>query len=95
MSSRHIYELPVLPSLRLYPENRLDKFVKSGKVEMEALVDSEKIAIIQELFQECGPISLSEAREILGEEYSYGDLRIVRNSITFEEQKEEPEKESE
>jgi transposase len=72
-------------------EGHLAKFVKSGEVEMEALVDPEKIAIIQELFQECGPINLSEAREILGEEYSYGELRIVRNSITFEEQNEEPE----
>lgn len=72
-------------------EGHLAKFVKSGEVEIEDLVKKEKIAVIQELFNECGPINLSEARYILGEEYSYGEIRIVRDSITFEETKEEPE----
>jgi len=63
----------------------LSKYVATGEVTLHDLVTPEKIATIEELFNECGPISLGEAREILGENYSYGELRVVRDTMKFED----------
>ncbi len=63
----------------------LAKYISTGEISLEEFVTPEKIATIEELFNECGPIGLGEARDILGEEYSYDELRMVKATIRFEE----------
>lgn len=71
----------------------LVRFVATGDIDIEKLVSLEKLKIIEELFTECGPISLSEARSILGEEYDFWELRYMKESMTFPEET-DPEKAS-
>ncbi|MDP2723519.1 MAG: helix-turn-helix domain-containing protein [Bacteroidales bacterium] len=68
-------------------QGHLLKFVVTGEIQLDQLIAPEKIATITEMFQECGPIGLSEARDILGEEYDFWELRYVKQSMTFEEAK--------
>jgi hypothetical protein len=56
----------------------LAKYVASGEVDIHRLISDEKLEKISQFFREIGSRSLSEAREILGEEYGYDELRLVR-----------------
>jgi hypothetical protein len=62
--------------------------VVTGEIQLDRLIAPEKIATITDMFQECGPIGLGEARDILGEEYDFWELRFVKQSLTFEDVKE-------
>ena len=70
-------------------QGHLLKYVASGDIDLNILIAPEKIATMQEMFQECGPINLSEARDILGEEFAYWELRFVKESMVFEEGEED------
>ena len=59
----------------------LEKAVASGRLPVNQLVDEEKINTIREFFVETGSSSLKEAREILGGEYDFTELRLVRASL--------------
>ena len=67
-------------------QGHLGKYVADGDIALDALIPTEKIASIQELFETCGPIGLSEAREILGADFSYWELRFVKRTMTFDEE---------
>ncbi len=71
-------------------QGHLVKYVETGDIAIEKLITNEKINTIEELFNECGPISLGEAREILGETFSYWELKYVKESMTFPDE-EQPE----
>ena len=67
-------------------EGHLSHYVGTGELEPEALVASEKIAVISEYFIETQDPKFLPAREVLGEEYSYGELRIVMSYLKFKKQ---------
>ncbi len=58
-------------------ESHLARYVAAGHLQIEQFVTDEKLRIISAFFLETGSKSLTEAREVLGEEYSYGELRMV------------------
>jgi len=58
-------------------ESHLARYVAAGHLKIEQFVTEEKLRIISAFFLETGSKSLTEAREVLGEEYSYGELRMV------------------
>jgi hypothetical protein len=58
-------------------EGHLASFIASGDLQIEQFVPVEKTRIISDFFLETGSKSLSEAREVLGEDFSYGELRMV------------------
>ncbi len=60
-------------------ESHLARFVASGEIHLDELVPTEKIAAIQKAIQECDNPEgwLSPIKELLGDEYTYGEIRAV------------------
>jgi hypothetical protein len=46
-------------------------------LDIERLVDPDRMAAISNYFREHGTKSISEARTALGDDYSYGEIRLV------------------
>lgn len=66
-------------------ESHIYKIVKYGLYDATDFVSKEHYDTIKEYFDETGDTSSSSAREVLGEEYSYFELRLVlgnRNNST-------------
>ena len=58
-------------------EGHLAQFVVNGELDIERLVDPDRIVTISNFFRENNTLSLSEARTALGEDYGYGEIRFV------------------
>jgi hypothetical protein len=67
-------------------ENHLAEHIKMGNIPIQQLVEEEKIATISEYFIECQDFKLKPAREVLGEEYTYSELRYVLNHLLYTKQ---------
>ena len=59
-------------------ENHIIEIVKNGFYEAEDFVSKEHYEIINEYYEETGDPSLTAAREVLGEEFTYFELKICR-----------------
>jgi len=59
-------------------EGHLLHFVKEGKIPLEQLVTPEKIEKIEKVLCEIPEASLTELKDILGEKFSYGEIKFVR-----------------
>jgi transposase len=59
-------------------EGHLLYYVKSGEIPLEKLVAPEKIDRINEVLQQNPEATLSEIKTLLGDDYSYGAIRFVR-----------------
>lgn len=59
-------------------ENHIVEIVKNGFYDVEDFVSKEHYEIINEYYEETGDPSLSSAREVLGEEFTYFELKICR-----------------
>jgi len=64
-------------------EGHLARFVASGELDILKVIPAEKLALITAFFSETGSSSLSEAKEILGDDVTYGELRMVMNHMTL------------
>jgi nucleoside-triphosphatase THEP1 len=64
-------------------EGHLARFVASGELDILKVISAEKLALISAFFIETGRTSLSEAKEILGDEVTFGELRMVMNHMTL------------
>ncbi len=53
------------------------RFVEQGEYDAVDFVDSEKCAVIEEYFRDTEDKSLTAAREVLGEDYEFWELRMV------------------
>ena len=62
-------------------EHHVAELVLRGLVNAKDLMDEEHYATIREYFEETQDPSLGAARDVLGEEYSWGELRIVLNEL--------------
>lgn len=58
-------------------ENHIVEIVRNGIYDMEDFVDAEHIKTITEYFEETDDTSLSAAKDVLGDEYSYFELKLV------------------
>jgi len=58
-------------------EGHLVPYVKGGDIPLEKLVAPPKINRIKEVFQQNPEATFSEIKTILGDEYSYGEIRLV------------------
>lgn len=58
-------------------EGHLAWFIEQGELEITAIVSPHKIAVIQDAVEKYGDDRLSPLKEILGDEYSYGEIRCV------------------
>jgi hypothetical protein len=62
-------------------EGHLAHYVGLGLLDIAELVAEEKIALIKEAFEQKGTVSLGVIKEHLGDEFSYGELRLVRETL--------------
>ncbi|RYG04074.1 MAG: DNA helicase RecQ [Chitinophagaceae bacterium] len=58
-------------------ESHLAEFIRNGSLEPGVLVPKERIAVILEATKRVGGSKLAPIREALGEDYSYGEIRLV------------------
>ena len=60
-------------------EGHLLRYLPTGEVNLEDLVSEEKVKIIrQALIEHGGEKSFGQIKELLGEEFSYGEIRAVQ-----------------
>ena len=57
-------------------ENHVIEIIKNGLYTVEDFVDKEHLETITEYFEEVDDTSLSAARDVLGDEYSYFELKL-------------------
>lgn len=63
-------------------ENHLVRFIPSGEIQIEDLVDEEKIEMIKDAIYEVRPEKgLSPIKEILGEDFTYNEIRAVAAGV--------------
>lgn len=65
-------------------EGHLTMFVKEGKLKIEEIVSPEKVYFISEWFLKMKDLSLTNAKNALGEGVSYGELKMVLSHLEFE-----------
>ncbi len=58
-------------------ESHISKIIQKGCYDVRTFVPDDKIKIIKEYFVECEDPSLTAARDVLGEDYSYFELKAV------------------
>ena len=64
-------------------EQHVAELVLNGEVEARNFMSKEHYDNIVEYFEDTHDSSLGRARDVLGEEYSWGELRIVLNEMKF------------
>lgn len=62
-------------------EGHLAFFVGTGDLDVRNLLSDDRIATIRQVLESKGVESLTPAKEFLGDGYSYGELRFVRESM--------------
>jgi len=70
-------------------EGHLAHYVGEGKLPVTDFVGEEKLKTITAFFKENGKMTLGEAKNQLGESYSYSDLRFVKHYFVFQGNKSE------
>ena len=65
-------------------EGHLAEFVKKGMLNIEELMEADKIKIIREAILENPTFKSKELKELLGDEYSYGEIRLVWGTLGLE-----------
>ena len=68
-------------------EGHLARFIGSGGLPVTDFMEEEKLKTIVAFFKENDEITLSEAKEILGDGVSYGELRMVKQHLLWEANK--------
>lgn len=65
-------------------EGHLAHYVTLGELELEEILPAEKITVIKQAFDETDNIGLKAIKEQLGDEYSYGEIKLVLASLEAE-----------
>lgn len=65
-------------------EGHLSHFIPTGEIEIYQLVTKEKVAMVTDFLQNNKPLSLTEIKNNLGDEFSYREIRIVLKHLEKE-----------
>ena len=65
-------------------EGHLAEYVKNNLLDIKLLMQEKKINIIREFILENPTLKNKELKDALGEDYSYGEIRMVYNSMDME-----------
>jgi PIF1-like helicase/Helix-turn-helix domain/HRDC domain len=65
-------------------EGHLAEYVKNNLLDIKQLMQEKKINIIREFILENPTLKNKELKDALGEDYSYGEIRMVYNSMNME-----------
>ena len=64
-------------------ENHLSRFVEKGEIELHELVDPSRVETIRTAIREANSENaLSPIKEILGDDFTYGEIRAVLADLT-------------
>lgn len=66
-------------------ENHLIHFIGVGELDINKLVEKDKVETIQQYIEEFKPISATQIKEALNETISYTDIKAVMKHLTFQE----------
>ncbi len=66
-------------------EGHLVHWIERGQLKADKFVAKEKIQTIKEYFQSANNLLLNPAKETLGEDYSYSELKLVRSELLSNE----------
>jgi ATP-dependent DNA helicase RecQ len=58
-------------------ESHLSHFIESGEIDILEIVSQEKIPVIKDAVESYGREMLSPLKQILGDDYSYGEIKAV------------------
>jgi ATP-dependent DNA helicase RecQ len=58
-------------------ETHLAFYVQQGKISIEGLMDTSKIPAIQKAVEKVGGVVLTPIKQILGDDYSFGEIKMV------------------
>lgn len=61
----------------------LAAYVKNGELDVTEFITKDKIAVITEYFTETRDLGLGAAKQVLGEEYSYVDIKMVLSHLEY------------
>ena len=77
---------PRKPPIAAKPFNKhIENLILAGKIDMiDHMVDLEKQSIIKNAIDEVGSKFLSPIKTKLGADYSYGEIKLVRATMTCE-----------
>jgi len=64
-------------------EGHLAFYVQQGKLTIDQVIEAKKIAPIQAAIESVGVGALNPIKEALGEEYSYGEIKMVMAHLAF------------
>lgn len=62
-------------------ETHVGTIVKNGFYDAEDFVSKDHLQIIKEYYEETGDTSVTAARDVLGDEFSYFELRLIFNTL--------------
>ncbi len=68
-------------------EGHLARFVGTGELPVTDFVEGKKLEKLLTFFKKNPEVSLSEAKEQLGDDFSYGELRMVREHLIWQTKK--------
>lgn len=74
-STHKIAELRGLSPMTI--EGHLAFYVQHGKIKIDQLMNTSKIAPIQRAIEKAGANSLTRIKELLGDAYSFGEIKLV------------------
>ncbi len=66
-------------------EGHLAHYVGLGKIDITRLVSEKKMKLVESYYQEYGITRLSEAKAVLGDAVSFGDLRLAMKYLEYKE----------
>lgn len=67
-------------------ESHLAQLIKSGDIKIAELMSEEKLQVIQKAIEAAEGNSTSQVKQLLGDEYSYGEIRMVINHISLQQE---------
>ena len=64
--------------------NHLSKLVTKGLVDIEKIIDTDRIETIRKVLDNVDEgISSTAIKEVLGDAFSYGEIRLVRAAMSY------------
>jgi len=65
-------------------EGHLSTYVRKGELKVEEFVSPEKFKLISEYFAQNENVTISEAKSVLGNDISFGELRMVQAAMLYQ-----------
>jgi ATP-dependent DNA helicase RecQ len=59
-------------------ENHLEHLIWAGELDLNKLMHSDRIEKVRKALESCEGETISPAKEMLGEDFSYGEIRWVK-----------------